>query len=117
MDPIDFLFGVFFFLGGAWEQALDLLTDAWTKDLDPSVECYSHVIRALHRPAPTLAAQLLKELGNWGPAPQNARFHTTPMLKWQREMKQYGCGVRNKIDWQGQGPVPKPKVNGCWCLS
>ena len=23
------------------------------------------------------------------------------MLKWTREMKQYGCGVRNEIDWQG----------------
>jgi len=107
------------FPGGAWEEALGLLTDAWGKDLDPSVECYSHVIRALHSPAPKLAAQLLKELRHWGPAEvqENARFHSTPMLKWQREMKQYGCGVRNEIDWQGQGPVPKPKASGCWCLS
>ena len=35
---------------------------------------------------------------------QAKRFHTTPMLKWTREMKQYGCGVRNEIDWQGGLP-------------
>eukprot|EP00435_Cladocopium_sp_Y103_P018225 s845_g4.t1 len=100
---------------GAWEHALDLLNDAWSKELEPNVECYSHVISACGAEAKDQSSQLLQELRNWGPAPTAKRFHTTPMLKWIREMKQYGCGVRNEIDWQGDGAIPSCGA-GSWLL-
>eukprot|EP00438_Fugacium_kawagutii_P032605 Skav233150 [mRNA] locus=scaffold1669:208344:212794:+ [translate_table: standard] len=55
---------------GCWEEALHLLTEAWSKDLEPTVECYSHVIRACpEAPEADPRKQLLQELRNWGPAP------------------------------------------------
>ena len=53
---------------GEWEQALHLLNDAWSKDLEPTVECYSHVIRAIGT-GDQQQKKLLDELRNWGPAP------------------------------------------------
>ncbi|CAJ1393224.1 unnamed protein product [Effrenium voratum] len=101
--------------GRAWENALDLLTDAWSKDLEPDIECYGHAIRACSKEQPGEAAKLLKELRSWGPAPA-PRFQTTPMLRWARQLKQYGCGVVNSIDWQGMGTVPTSPARPCWLL-
>ena len=54
---------------GAWEQALELLNDAWAKEVEPNVECYSHVIRACRAEARDQSDRLLRELRNWGAAP------------------------------------------------
>ncbi|CAK9105710.1 unnamed protein product [Durusdinium trenchii] len=101
----------------AWQSALSLLQEAWNVDLEPTVECYSHTIRACSHHE--IASKLRAELKHWGAAPDHvARFHTTPMMKWARELKQYGCAVKSEINWQG-GPVPKPPEGtqpGCWLL-
>eukprot|EP00913_Durusdinium_trenchii_P020152 g18937.t1 len=86
----------------AWQSALSLLQEAWNVDLEPTVECYSHTIRACSHHE--IASKLRAELKHWGAAPDHvARFHTTPMMKWARELKQYGCAVKSEINWQG-GP-------------
>ena len=47
-----------------------MLNDAWSKEVEPDVECYSHVISACGRAeAKDQSNQLLQELRNWGPAP------------------------------------------------
>ncbi|CAK9109757.1 Hypothetical protein SCF082_LOCUS50994 [Durusdinium trenchii] len=83
----------------AWQSALSLLQEAWNVDLEPTVECYSHTIRACSHHE--IASKLRAELKHWGAAPDHvARFHTTPMMKWARELKQYGCAVKSEINWK-----------------
>eukprot|EP00931_Biecheleriopsis_adriatica_P050474 TRINITY_DN29228_c0_g1_i1.p1 TRINITY_DN29228_c0_g1~~TRINITY_DN29228_c0_g1_i1.p1 ORF type:complete len:460 (-),score=89.40 TRINITY_DN29228_c0_g1_i1:2-1354(-) len=103
--------------GGAWQKALELVEEMWKKDLEPDVECYCHAIRACREAGEEAEAQkLLKELRSWGTASEADRFHTTPEMKWMREMKQYGCSVRNVLNWRGQGALPKAPPRPCWLL-
>ena len=54
-----------------------MLNDAWAKEVEPDVECYSHVIRAC-REAKDQSTKLLQELRNWGPAPTATRQKPQP---------------------------------------
>lgn len=90
-----------------WERASEFLEEMWQKDLDPDAECYSTVISAcIKAGADERAKELRAELQGWGAAPDVVRFHTTPVMKWNRQMRRYGCSVRNVLHWKGKMPVP-----------
>lgn len=104
--------------GEAWERAVDLLEEMWDKDLDPSAVCYTTVIAAcLHAGATEKSDALRREMEEIDFAAAAVdRFHTTPMMKWNRQLRRCGCSVANMHDWKGGLPVPFAPEKPCWFL-
>lgn len=104
--------------GGAWEKAADLLEELWDKDLDPDVFCYTTAIAACRLAGATEKADsLVKEMQEIDFVAGSAeRFHSTPMMKWNRQLRRCGCSVRNVHEWKGGLPVPYAPEEPCWFL-
>eukprot|EP00929_Paragymnodinium_shiwhaense_P101902 TRINITY_DN65095_c0_g1_i3.p1 TRINITY_DN65095_c0_g1~~TRINITY_DN65095_c0_g1_i3.p1 ORF type:complete len:546 (-),score=106.52 TRINITY_DN65095_c0_g1_i3:17-1654(-) len=112
-------------LCGNWEKAVDLIEELWDKDLTPDVQCYTAAIGACAEAAAEegderaaeMAAKLRSELLEWGSAPEAVRFHGTPAMKWNRQVKRFGCGCRSLLNWKSGDNVPlAPSDRPCWFL-
>eukprot|EP00448_Togula_jolla_P042456 CAMPEP_0170569692 /NCGR_PEP_ID=MMETSP0224-20130122/698_1 /TAXON_ID=285029 /ORGANISM="Togula jolla, Strain CCCM 725" /LENGTH=433 /DNA_ID=CAMNT_0010891891 /DNA_START=176 /DNA_END=1474 /DNA_ORIENTATION=+ len=102
--------------GGNWQKACDLLEEMFNKDMDPDVLCFTAVIASCFQAGETeMGERLREELRERGPAPEAERFHSSPMMKWNRQVRRFGCGMRNVHSWKGEHHVPETKVP-CWFL-
>lgn len=104
---------------GDWQGAIRVLEDMWRCQLEPDAWSYSSAIDACIKANETeslkKADALKRELKSWGPIPNVMRFQIAPNVRWQREMKQAGCGIHNSLDWKGRDPLPTTP-HPCWLL-
>jgi len=99
-------------------EAWELIEEMWRRNVDPDVPCYVAAISACRRAKDfESAGELLREMTDWGERPDLTRFHTTPRLAWDRDMRRSGCSVRNVLGWNGRGRLPDPPQGlPCWLL-